>query len=209
MGGICRYNKLSSAGPDVKTLHGGDLTAFFVSMFKRMTNKESLTSVLRHLTSDTDAALTAVDTSAPVDPFELMYTLVYQLTHRTLGCNDIANDPVQLANTLAIYKRLDHSNGLQILFPRLPTPAKLIKLWAGARLHWTFKKIVDERKRTGRREEDAMQTLIDGDTSDMCISAVCHVFPDPTPLFTLHYPFTNFPPLLFPQWDGKTRHTPY
>ena len=101
-----------------------------------------------------------------------MINLVYQLTHRTLGSNDVANDPELLAKTLAIFGRMDDSSAINVMFPRLPTPNKLKRMWAGASLHWTFQKIMNERRRTGRRETDAMQEMMDQGDTDIVVSSV-------------------------------------
>lgn len=107
-----------------------------------------------------------------MDPFDVLYKLVYQLTHRTLGSNDVANDPKLLKDTLAIYTSLDDTSAAQIMFPWFPVPSKLRKMWAGAKLHWAFEKIMNDRRRTGRVEDDAMQELMDAGEKDLIISAV-------------------------------------
>ncbi|PHH77668.1 hypothetical protein CDD83_4098 [Cordyceps sp. RAO-2017] len=99
-----------------------------------------------------------------------MLPLIYRLTHRTLGCNDVADDPKLLAQTLGHFGRLDQSSGLEIMFPRLLTPSKLRKMAAGLSLHRTFVRIMDGRRRSGRKETDAMQTLMEQGTDDILIS---------------------------------------
>lgn len=131
---------------------------------------------LPYLVNDTQALIskhTSTSTRSTIfSPFDEMWSLVYQTTHRLLGCHDIADDPVLLRKTLAIYAKMDKSSALEIMFPSLPTPNKLKKLWAGVRLYWILTCIIDERRKSGRRRDDAMQTLIDQGDSNVHIGAV-------------------------------------
>lgn len=151
-----------------------DLIPDFLANLKRFMTKDRLKTGLPLLIADTHAALSTMS-SAPqgiLRPFDEMWRLVYQLTHRTLGTKDIADDPKELARTMSIYMTMDGSSALDVMFPSLPTPKKLRKIWAGAQLHQTFSRIVEDRKKTGRREEDAMQALMDQGADNMKISAV-------------------------------------
>lgn len=118
-----------------------------------------------------------LDTSVPVDPFDSVYALIYQLTVRHLGSVDIANDPKLLRETLGIFGALDDSSALEVMFPRLPVPSRLSKIWAGARLHRIFCKIMQDRRRTGRTEEDPMQLMMDDGEKDVITSAVSLIGP--------------------------------
>lgn len=124
------------------------------------------------MVQDTMTSFQELKDDAPFDPFDVLYKLVYQLTHRTLGSNDVANDPKLLRDTLNIYTGMDSSHALQVMFPSLPFPSKLSKTWAGIKLYWTFKKLIDERRRTGRSESDAMQYMMDSGDDDIIISSV-------------------------------------
>ncbi|KND87478.1 Obtusifoliol 14-alpha demethylase [Tolypocladium ophioglossoides CBS 100239] len=166
------FAALFASAPKVDHLYDGDLTADFTVLVKRFLNKNRLEANLHHLTTDTDVALRKISTLSAVEPFDLMIGLVYQLTHRTLGSNDVAADPGLLAETLAIYGRMDASSAIEIMFPGLPTPNKLKRIWGGAKLHWVFQKIMDDRRKTGRTEPDAMQAMMDQGDSDVVISSV-------------------------------------
>jgi hypothetical protein len=153
-------------------LEGSEIDTRAIQRFKCLMTKSKLVENLHHLTTDTDNTLLELDTSKPIDPFDVMYRLVYQLTHRALGSNDVANNPKLLRETLAIYNCMNDSSAFQIMFPMLPTPGKLTKMWAGAKLHWAFQKIIRDRRKTGRKEADAMQVMMDEGDSDIQISAV-------------------------------------
>ncbi|RFU80822.1 cytochrome p450 6a1 [Trichoderma arundinaceum] len=165
------FRKLFSAGPDIDHLLGCNMSAYFVALFKRLTGRDYLVHCIPYLTKDAHASFTAVDTSVPMDPFLVLYDLIYKMTHRTVGCHDVAEDPVLQEKTMRYYEKVDRSSAMEVMFPSLPTPTKLSKLWAGAKLHMLFGDIIKERRRTGRRKEDTMQILMDKGESDLLSSA--------------------------------------
>ena len=119
---------------------------------------------LSQLIEDTDARLKSIASSPSgiTDPFDSVYKIVFQLTMRTVGCNEIANDPRLLAKTLSFFETIQQSaTPAGVIFPWLPTPAKLKRTYAGGALYIIFQGIVNERKKTGKREEDALQFMID------------------------------------------------
>lgn len=121
-------------------------------------------SGLPDLISDTIKSMDilAEDPRGITDPFESIYRTVYQLTMRTVACREIAEDPVLLEKTLHLYEEVENAaTPTVVMFPFLPLPAKLKRMWGGAQLYMIFKKIVDERVKTGRREEDALQFCMD------------------------------------------------
>lgn len=96
------------------------------------------------------------------DPFESIYGIVYQLTMRTVACNEIANDRDLLDSTLDMFEKIEAASSPKlIIFPWFPFPGKLRRLWYGGKLYMVFKKIIDDRAKTGRREDDPLQFLIE------------------------------------------------
>ena len=88
--------------------------------------------------------------------------MVFKLTMRTVACNEIADDTHLLARTLSLYEDVEATaTPFSIMFPWLPTPAKFRRLYSGSQLYMIFKRVVDERKKENRRENDALQYLID------------------------------------------------
>lgn len=152
-------------------------TERFSILFKRFLAKPRLSACLENLVSDTIATFDAFDTSVPMDPFDTMYKLIFQLTHRTVGCNDIAADPKLLRKTLAMFTDIDGSAAVEVMFPWLPTPTKLRKLWGGARLHWTLQGIMKQRRESGQPGTDAMQLMMDAGDTDLQISVVSYTAP--------------------------------
>ncbi|KAI9712037.1 MAG: hypothetical protein M1820_001746 [Bogoriella megaspora] len=100
--------------------------------------------------------------------------MVFQLTLRLVGCREIAEDPEQLRYVLKLYETLDKSStSLGIMFPRLPLPSTLKRNWAGFRLYMVLQRIADARKKEGRKEDDALQYLLDhGDSIKNVVSFV-------------------------------------
>jgi hypothetical protein len=96
------------------------------------------------------------------DPFESIYRIVYQLTIRMVGCDDIADDPALLEKTLGLYETVEKSTTpLAIIFPWFPSFAIIRRTIAGGRLYMILNNIVEERKKTGKRGTDPLQFLID------------------------------------------------
>lgn len=108
-----------------------------------------------------------------IDPFQSIYALVFRLTVRTVGCNDIASSPALLARVLSYFEQAERgASTLSLILPWLPTPGKLIRNYACMRLYLIIKGIADGRRRTGARDggkkvdDDPLQYLINsGDTT--------------------------------------------
>ncbi|KAG5990627.1 hypothetical protein E4U54_004060 [Claviceps lovelessii] len=167
------FAALFSASPNIDHLyHGqGTVSSHFVGLFKRFTHKDRLEANLATLVNDCVTSYEEMDTRAPLDPFDSLYRLVYKLTLRTLGTNDVADSPALLDETLKIFTTMDDSSALEVMFPRMPLPSRLSKMWAGARLHLIFSKIMQQRRETGRTEDDAMQSMMDAGDDEIIISA--------------------------------------
>ncbi|KAI1640868.1 cytochrome P450 [Biscogniauxia mediterranea] len=136
-----------------------------------MMRKESLNRNLVTLCSDARRAcegLAAAFSADPApawavtNPFDSLYRIVYQLTMRTVGAEEIANDPALLRSTLAIFESFESAESIaRIVFPWLPTPKHLFRVYNGARLAMVFQRIIEKRRTTGKRREDSLQSLID------------------------------------------------
>ena len=116
---------------------------------------------LRHDIQDSMKKL-ETDPTKITDPFESIYRIIYHLTMRMLGVNDIANNPVLLEETLQLFTKIDESAAATtVLFPSLPSLAKLKQTISGGKLYLIFRRIVEQRKKSGSRSDDALQYLID------------------------------------------------
>ncbi|KAI1495631.1 cytochrome P450 6A1 [Biscogniauxia marginata] len=158
-------------GQPAATAEADNFSQVFSKALVLMMRKESLDRILVTLKGDTRRACEALAAAAPsradrgwmvTDPFESIYRIVYQLTMRTVGAEDISEDPALLRSTLAIFEWFEKSESTaKVVFPWLPTPNHLIRMYNGVRLAMVFQNIVEKRRRTGKRGDDSLQNLID------------------------------------------------
>ncbi|KAK3327772.1 cytochrome P450 6A1 [Cercophora scortea] len=130
------------------------------------TRKESFARNLPLFVNDTRESLERMvareGNPGLMDPFDDLYKIIYQLTVRIVGATEIANDPKLRAKTLRLFETIAKaSSPTRIIFPWLPTLAYIRKNVAGARLYYELNKLVEDRKKTGRRENDTLQYFID------------------------------------------------
>ncbi|KAK3402796.1 cytochrome P450 [Sordaria brevicollis] len=97
------------------------------------------------------------------DPFDSVYKLVFQLTMRTLGISSWASSSSpMLAKSLDWFETIDKSTSpIRIIFPWLPTVNHFRRMTASAKLYFAVKDEFADRVAKKRREDDAMQHLID------------------------------------------------
>lgn len=151
-----------------------DFSKYFNSRMIRVLRTDVLQRNLPTLIADTQARLGELVALAEdnksgngagagiTDPFESIYKAVFQLTMRTVGCNDLAEDMPLMSKMLHWYVTVEKTTSpVAVMYPWIPTYAMIKRTVAGMRLFTTIKKIGDERLRTGSRSEDAMQILID------------------------------------------------
>lgn len=104
----------------------------------------------------------ADDPSGMTDPFESIYRIVFQLTMRMVGSDDIADNPELLEKTLQLYETIESSStATAIMFPWFPSLAIIKRTIAGGRLYVIMKSIVDGRIKSGHRGDDPLQFLMD------------------------------------------------
>lgn len=91
---------------------------------------------------------------------------------RTVGCNEVAENPELLEKALRYNETIEQGGTMAaILFPWLPSPALIRRMIAGAKMYRMFDKIVGDRKKSGRKEDDSLQFMIDqGDSIKDIIS---------------------------------------
>lgn len=125
----------------------------------------------------------AQDPKGITDPFQSIYLLVYKLTMRIVGCDEIADDPALLATTLSLFETVEASaTATAVLFPWFPSPAIIKRTVAGTRLYLIFKSVIDKRVKSGRRGDDPLQFLLDQGDS---VSSIIEVLPFPPVIFQI------------------------
>ncbi|KAI1364941.1 cytochrome P450 6A1 [Xylaria arbuscula] len=147
----------------------------FTKALVPLMKKENFVKNLDLLTGDTRAACEALAAAEPskadpdwcvTDPFESFYEIVYQLTMRTVGANDIAENPKLLKHTLSMFDWFEKADSYaKVIFPWLPTLNHYMRLYYGAKLAFIFRDIIEKRKKTGVKGTDALQFLIDRNMS--------------------------------------------
>ncbi|KAJ9635517.1 hypothetical protein H2199_008520 [Coniosporium tulheliwenetii] len=173
------YEVLFNMSPNVNTDEDGEeklTSSSFTFRMTRLLRKEAFVRGLPQLIEDVRTRLgtLAADPSGITDPFKSIYEIVYQLTMRTVGSNEIADSPELLHKTLSLFETIAKtSTAGTIIFPWFPSPAIIKRYIAGGKLYMIMKNIMDERQRTGRRENDALQYCIDqGDSVNMVIGFI-------------------------------------
>ncbi|ROT39892.1 cytochrome P450 6A1 [Sodiomyces alkalinus F11] len=173
------YAVLFSAQPAVKAgdpFYGDGASAKLLRFMNKLLRREFLGQRVPMYASDAREAMESIvkrgsssgataAASVVMDPFEDMYRLVYRLTMRTVGCDEIATDLDQLRTTLSLFEAIDSgATASRIIFPWLPTLGQARQLWSGYRMYRILEGIVADRRRTGRRGNDGLQELLDQDT---------------------------------------------
>lgn len=177
---LARYEKLFAGSPSSgKQANGDDINSeqSFVGYFgKRLTallKRDQFNKGLPYLMSDVRARLDELGSSGVTDPFDSIYRIVFQLTMRTVACNDIAEDPKLLDRVLHLYEMVEKSaTPTFIMYPNFPSIASLTRLYGGTQIYMIFSKIVEGRKKTGKRQDDPFQFLIDQGDSVLNIITV-------------------------------------
>uniref|UniRef100_A0A0D2YKP8 Cytochrome P450 6A1 n=2 Tax=Fusarium oxysporum TaxID=5507 RepID=A0A0D2YKP8_FUSOF len=104
----------------------------------------------------------ASNQNATMKPFEDIYRIVWQQTNRLVGADEIAASPEKLDHIMRLFEDISQgASPLRVMFPMLPTFDHIKRTVAGARLYGMLQGLVNDRKRLGRQEDDALQFLMD------------------------------------------------
>jgi cytochrome P450 len=123
-----------------------------------------LSRKLPTLISDIHEALEAIksDPTGTTNPFDTVYRVVFRLTMRMVGAEEMANNPELLEETLRIYQMVETSTtATATMFPKFPSPAVLKRTYGGGRLYMILEKIVKQRATSGEKQDDALQHMLD------------------------------------------------
>ncbi|KAG8716757.1 hypothetical protein FRC08_008847 [Ceratobasidium sp. 394] len=111
------------------------------------------------------------------DPFEDMYSIVFQLTIRAAACREIADSVDSCKRLEKLYWACEKgTTPAAVLFPWLPSGPRKQRIAATTEIYTWFDSIIRARRAEGRREEDTMQALMDmGDSTAEIIRFVMGV----------------------------------
>ncbi|EFQ35227.1 cytochrome P450 6A1 [Colletotrichum graminicola M1.001] len=162
------YSVLLSATPDIDPGAGeNQFVSWFNKTITKLLKRENFVKNLPIMVNDATTAISQLldrcaENRGVFDPFDDINKLVYQLNMRTLGATEIAESPSLLDKSLRLVDEINQNNSTaRIIFPFAITPTYLRRFVAAGRLYLMFRKLEQDRRRTGRREQDTLQFLMD------------------------------------------------
>ncbi|GJC89255.1 obtusifoliol 14-alpha demethylase [Colletotrichum liriopes] len=173
------YGALFNATPRIDISSGPASEDDFGSKFNRnlvkLLRKDVLSDRLhllvgdtRHTMDDLASRINPASEFGVSDPFEDMYRLVFQLTVRTVGCDEVAEDPDLLRRVLRIFESIDAAaTATKVMFPWMPTSGHLRRVYSGAQMYAILEGVIKERKNRGVDGNDALQFLMDNGDSTL------------------------------------------
>lgn len=153
-----------------------DVSNHFSRRLAHLLKNEQFRRKLTTLKSDVQEAIEAIkqDPSGRTNPFESIYRVVFRLTIRMVGADEIADNPEVLEEALNLFEYIEASaTAMSIVFPRFPSPAVLKRTYAGARLYMMIENIVKKRAASDEKHDDALQYMLDqGDRTHKIIEFI-------------------------------------
>lgn len=163
------YAVLFGQAPQVEHQDNGDgkdddLNNHFSRRLTYLLKNEQFRRKLPTLLSDVQEAIEAIqrEPSGITNPFESLYRVVFRLTIRMVGADEIADDPQVLEETLKLFEFIDNSaTATSVMFPKFPSPAVLKRSYAGTRLYFLVENIIKKRAASDEKHDDALQYMLD------------------------------------------------
>jgi cytochrome P450 len=155
---------------NTKNSKGEPFNDFFIRRLKGVLQTEHLQNVLPSLIEDIQATFTAMTVSPTknfTDPFESIYRLIFQLTMRTVGCDEAASDPMlarSIIRTLEVAESCSTPETIvfpwfPLFIPRIKRSLAFLNLYS---IFCGFLKpgIIRKRIQSGEKHTDALQTYL-------------------------------------------------
>jgi cytochrome P450 len=163
------YAVLFGQAPKVKAHDDGtgkeeDPSNHFIRRLAALLKNDQFRRKLPVLISDVQDAMDAIkdDPSGVTNPFDSLYRLIFRLTIRVVGADEIANDPKALEETLSLFELIDNSaTATSVMFPKFPSVAVLKRTYAGTRLYFLIENIIKKRAASDEKHDDPLQYLLD------------------------------------------------
>lgn len=91
-----------------------------------------------------------------------MYPLIFKLIMRVVGVSEWLDDEKVLGRNISAFCKFEENcSKTRMVFPWLITLTHVKKLLYGAILYTSITNIVDQRKKTRKRRDDAVQLILD------------------------------------------------
>jgi sterol 14-demethylase len=141
-----------------------DVSNHFNRRLTWLLKNEQFRRKMSTLVSDVQEAIEAIknDPSGRTNPFESIYRVVFRLTIRMVGADEIADNAEVLEEALKLFEYIEASaTATSIILPKFPSPAVLKRTYAGARLYVMIENIVKRRAASDEKHDDALQYMLD------------------------------------------------
>ncbi|KAG8748888.1 hypothetical protein FRC12_013742 [Ceratobasidium sp. 428] len=136
----------------------------FLRCLTRLLRVERMRLVTPQIMADIEHTVAKWGTRGQFNPFSDLYSLVVQLTIRTVGCREIADSTDLCKKMEKLYLQVEQgSTAASLLLPWFPSQARKRKTAATADIYVWLDNIIKARQKENRREEDALQDLIDSE----------------------------------------------
>jgi cytochrome P450 len=163
------YAVLFGQAPQIESHDDGtgkddDLNNHFSRRLKYLLRNEQFRRNLPTIISDVQEAVDAIrlEPSGVTNPFDSLYRVVFRLTIRMVGADEIAEDPQVLEETLKLFELIDNSaTATSVMFPKFPSPAVLKRTYADTRLYLIIENIIKKRAASDEKHNDALQYMLD------------------------------------------------
>ncbi|KAG9090394.1 hypothetical protein FS749_000590 [Ceratobasidium sp. UAMH 11750] len=169
------YRLLFGGGPSVKDIAKNAIPekddkeglSDFIRRLSSLLRMDRLAKITPQLMADLERNMIKWGNQGQFDPFDAIYSLVFQLTIRAAACREIADSIEECKKMETLYWHVEKgSTPTSVLLPWFPSPARNLKMAATTELYTWFDGIIKARQQEGRREDDALQTLLDlGDST--------------------------------------------
>ncbi|KAJ1302344.1 hypothetical protein OPQ81_001159 [Rhizoctonia solani] len=163
------YSVLFGGTPDTKDI-GKDKTertdrelSLFLRHMASILKPENVAKLIPIMLSDLQCWMEGWGQAGTFNPFEVMYSIVFQMTVRAAAAREIADSVERCKQLEELYWKVERSNtAASLLFPWFPSIARIQKIAATIKIYNMLNNVIKSRQREGRREEDPLQKFIDG-----------------------------------------------
>ncbi|KAL5634417.1 hypothetical protein ACGC1H_002464 [Rhizoctonia solani] len=172
------YRLLFGGGPPVREIiqdkSDQEKSTFLHRRLLALLKTDRLADLTTLFLYDTERNMETWGESGQFDPSDVIYSIIFQLTIRATGAREIADSIEKCKELENLYWRVEMgTTPTSVLFSWLPSDARKRKNAATKEIYNVFDGIIKARRSEDRREEDALQVLMDfGDSTPEIIALV-------------------------------------